>query len=85
MMEVMKMIEEFTTCLANFNSRFEGHNSRTQSYRDITPNACDMWVKRGTHASLSPMSLHDLESMHTHIYIYINLTYECVNMREFKC
>ena len=28
-MNVMKMIEAFTTCLANFNSRFEGHNSRT--------------------------------------------------------
>ena len=49
-MDVMKMIEAFTTCLANFNSRFEGHNSRTQSYRDITPNARDVWVKRGTHA-----------------------------------
>ena len=49
-MDVMKMIEAFTTCLVNFNSRFEGHNSRTQSYRDITPNARDMWVKRGTHA-----------------------------------
>ena len=49
-MNVMKMIEAFTTCLANFNSRFEGHNSRTQSYRNITPNAHDVWVKRGTHA-----------------------------------
>ena len=43
-MDVMKMIEAFTTCLANFNRKFEGHNSRTQSYRDITPNAHDMWV-----------------------------------------
>ena len=50
LVDVMKMIEAFTTCLVNFNSRFEGHNSRTQSYRDITPNARDMWVKRGTHA-----------------------------------
>ena len=41
-MDLMKMIEAFTTCLANFNSRFEGHNSRTQSYRDITPNARDV-------------------------------------------
>ena len=49
-MDVMKMIEAFTTCLANFNSRFEGHNSRTQSYRDIIPNARDVWVKKGTHA-----------------------------------
>ena len=47
---VMKMIKAFTTCLANFNSRFEGHKSRTQSYRDITSNARDVWVKRGTHA-----------------------------------
>ena len=49
-MDVMKMIDAFTTCLANFNKRFEGHNTRTQSYRDITPNAHDVWVKKGTHA-----------------------------------
>ena len=49
-MNIMKMIETFTTRLANFNSRFEGHNSHTQSYRDITPNARDVWVKRGTYA-----------------------------------
>ena len=49
-MDVMKMIEAFTTCLVNFNSKFDGHNSRTQSYRDITPNVRDVWVKRGTHA-----------------------------------
>ena len=49
-MDVMKMIDSFTTCLANFNRRFEGHNTRTQSYKDITPNAHDMWVKKGTHA-----------------------------------
>ena len=48
--DVMKMIEAFTTCLANFNSKFNGHNSCTQSYRDITPNARYVWVKRGTHA-----------------------------------
>ena len=28
-MDVMKMIDAFTTCLANFNRRFEGHNTRT--------------------------------------------------------
>ena len=49
-MNIMKMIEAFITCLANFNSRFESHNSHTQSYRDITLNARDVWVKRGTHA-----------------------------------
>ena len=49
-MDVMKMIDTFTTCLASFSRRFEGHNTRTQSYRDITPNARAMWVKRGTHA-----------------------------------
>ena len=49
-MNVMKMIKAFTTCLVNFNNRFEGHNSRTQSYRDITPNTRAVWVKRGTHA-----------------------------------
>ena len=49
-MNVMKMIDKFTTCLASFSRRFEGHNTRTQSYRDITLNACAVWVKRGTHA-----------------------------------
>ena len=49
-MDVMKMIEAFTTCLVNFNSRFDSHNSRTQSYKDITLNARDVWVKKGTHA-----------------------------------
>ena len=49
-MDVMKMIDAFTTCLANFNRRFEGHNILIQSYRDITPNARDVWVKKGTHA-----------------------------------
>ena len=28
-MDVMKMTKSFTTCLANFNSKFEGHNLRT--------------------------------------------------------
>ena len=49
-MDVMKMIDAFSTCLANFNRRFEGHNTRTQSYKDITPNAHDVWVKKGTYA-----------------------------------
>ena len=50
MMDVIKMIDAFTTCLANFNRRFEDHNTCTQSYSDITPNAHDVWVKKGTHA-----------------------------------
>ena len=49
-MDVMKMINAFTTCLAKFNRRFEGHNTRIQSYKDITPNARDVRVKKGTHA-----------------------------------
>ena len=48
--DVIKMIDGFTTCLANFNRRFEGHNTRSQSYRNITPNTRGMWVKKGTHA-----------------------------------
>ena len=48
-MDVMKMIDAFTTCLANFNRRFEGHNTSSQSYRNITPNTRGMWVKKGTH------------------------------------
>ena len=50
MMDVMKMIGAFTTCLESFSRRFESPNSCTQSHRDITPNARDVWVKRGTHA-----------------------------------
>ena len=49
-MDVMKMIGAFTTCLESFSRRFESPNSRTQSYRNITPNTRDVWVKRGTHA-----------------------------------
>ena len=29
MMNVMKMIDAFTTCLASFNKRFGSHNTRT--------------------------------------------------------
>ena len=50
MMDVMKMIGAFTTCLENFTRRFESPNSRTQSHKDITPNARDVWVMKGTHA-----------------------------------
>ena len=50
MMDMMKMIGAFTNCLESFTRRFESPNSRTQSYRDITPNARDVWVKKGTHA-----------------------------------
>ena len=48
--DVMKMIGAFTTCLESFTKRFESYNSRTQSYKDITPNEHDVWVKKGTHA-----------------------------------
>ena len=50
MVDVIKMIGAFTTCLESFTRRFESPNSRTQSYRDIIPNARDVWVKRGTLA-----------------------------------
>ena len=50
MMDVMKMIGAFTTCLESFTRRFESPNSHTQSYRNITPHARDVWVKRGTLA-----------------------------------
>ena len=50
MMDVMKMIGAFTNCLESFTQRFESPNSCTQSYKDITPNASDVWVKKGTHA-----------------------------------
>ena len=50
MMDVMKMIGAFTNCLESFTRRFESSNSHTQSYKEITPNASDVWVKKGTHA-----------------------------------
>ena len=49
-MDMMKMIGAFTNCLKSFTRRFESPNSRTQSYKKITPNTSDVWVKRGTHA-----------------------------------
>ena len=50
MMDVMKMIGAFTNCLESFTRRFESPNSRTQFYKDITLNAHDVWVMKGTHA-----------------------------------
>ena len=48
--DVMRMIDAFITYLASFTRRFESHNDRTQSSRDITLNASVVWVKKGTHA-----------------------------------
>ena len=48
-MNVMKMIGAFTNCLESFTRRFESPNSHTQSYKEITPNTSDVWVKKGTH------------------------------------
>ena len=42
MMDVMKMIGAFTNCLESFTRRFESPKSRTQSYKEITPNASDV-------------------------------------------
>ena len=50
MMDVMKRIGAFTNCLESFTRRFESPNSCTQSYKEITPNINDVWVKKGTHA-----------------------------------
>ena len=50
MMDVMKMIGAFTNYLESFTRRFESPNSRIQSYRDITLNTCDVWVKKGNNA-----------------------------------
>ena len=44
MMDVMKMVGAFTNYLESFTRRFESPNSCTQSYKDITPNASDVWV-----------------------------------------
>ena len=50
MMNMMKMIGAFTNCLESFTQRFESPNSCTQSYKEITPKASDVWVKNGTYA-----------------------------------
>ena len=47
---MMKMIGAFTNCLESFTRRFESPDSRIQSYKDINPNARDMWVMKGTYA-----------------------------------
>ena len=49
-MDMMKMIGAFTNCLESFTRKFKSPNSHTQSYKDINPNASDVWVKKGTHA-----------------------------------
>ena len=48
--DVIKMIGAFTHYLESFTRRFESPNSRTLSYKDITPNVNNVWVKKGTHA-----------------------------------
>ena len=48
--DVIKMIDTITSFFANFILRFENRNSSTQPSKDITPNACAVWVKKGTHA-----------------------------------
>ena len=50
MMGMMKIIGAFTNCLESFTRRFESPNSYTRSYKEITPNASDVWEKKGTHA-----------------------------------
>ena len=50
MINVMKMIGAFTNYLESFSWRFGSPSSRTQSFKKITPNASDVWVKKGTHA-----------------------------------
>ena len=42
MMDVMKMIGAFINCLESFTRKFESPNSRTQSYKEITPNTSDV-------------------------------------------
>ena len=58
MMDVMKMIGAFTNYLESSTRRFESPNSCTQSYRDITPNARDVWVKKVLMHKHYNMSMH---------------------------
>ena len=56
--DLMKMIGAFTNCLESFTRRFESPNSRTQSYKDITPNASGVWWKRVLMHKHYNMSMH---------------------------
>ena len=67
MMDVMKMIGTFTNYLESFTRRFESLNSRTQSYKDITPNASNVWVKKGL------MHKHYNMSMHQYFLYFVTL------------
>ena len=51
--DLMKMIGSFTTCLESFTKRFESPNSHTQSYRDITPNTHDVGEERYSCISIT--------------------------------
>ena len=48
--DVMKMIDTITSYLVNFTLRFKNSHSSTQSSKDITPNTCAVWVKKGFYA-----------------------------------
>ena len=48
--DVIKIINTITSCLTSFSQRFENYSSSTQSSRDITQNACAVWVKKGGNA-----------------------------------
>ena len=48
--DVMEMLKNISSCLANFTPRFESYVGRTPPSRDLTQNTRTVWVKKSTHA-----------------------------------
>ena len=48
--DVMEMLKNISSCLANFTPRFESYVGRTPPSRDLTQNTRIVWMKKGIHA-----------------------------------
>ena len=48
--DVIEMLKNISSCLANFTPRFESYVGRTPPSKDLIQNTRTMWVKKGTHA-----------------------------------
>ena len=46
---IVEMLKNISLCLANFTPRFESYLGRTPPSKDLNPNTCAVWVKKGTH------------------------------------
>ena len=48
--DVVEMLNNIASCLANFTPRFEHYVARIPSSKDLTQNTHVVWMKKGTHA-----------------------------------